>query len=448
MLLANQFLGSERKSWLRLPLSPERRRDAIHLGSCLVALTALLNAGCEKKTAIAAPSAPDVEVVIVEQRDVPVTREWVATLQGLVNADVRSQVSGNLIKQNYANGAAVGKGASLFQVDPRPYQAALDEAKANVEHAKGMLIQARAALEEARATQQRAEAALGRTEIDVKRYAPLAKEQAISQREMDDAVQANMGSQAQVAATKAAVANALAAIGTNQAAIEAAQAAVETAQLNLGFTKIVSPIDGVAGIANVHVGDLVGPQSPNPLVTVSTVDPILGQFAPSEQEYLSAMRRPGISAAQTDAQADRLSFDLVLANGAVYPHKGRLVAIGRDVDVQTGAINLQAQFPNPGNVLRPGGFGSVRTVVRVQRGAALVPQRAVTNMQGAYLVAVVGSDNKVSIRTVKPGPRTGSMWVIDEGLKPGEQVVAEGVQKVKNGTLVNPKPYVNASGKT
>ncbi len=387
-----------------------------------------------------------MEVVEVEQRDVPITREWVAILQGVVNADVRSQVNGYLTKQNYANGSIVRKGESLFQVDPRPYQAALDQAKANAGQAEGQLKQAESSLEEARANQRRAEANLGRTEIDVKRYTPLAKVQAISQRELDDAVQADLAAQAQVAAMKAAVGDATAAIGSQMAAIESAKAAVETAQLNLGFTRIVSPIDGVAGIANANVGDLVGPQSPNPLAIVSTVDPILGQFAPSEREYLTAMSRPGLSAAQTAAAVNRLSFDLVLANGSVFPHKGRLWAVARQVDVQTGAINLQARFPNPGNVLRPGGFGSVRAVVSVQHDASLLPQRAVTDIQGVYMVAVVGNDDKVSIRTVKPGPRTGSMWVIQEGVKPGERVVAEGVQKVKNGTLVNPRPYLNGSG--
>jgi membrane fusion protein, multidrug efflux system len=448
MLRANRGPGSEGKSPRRSPPSPERRRDAIHLASWLLALAALVSIGCEKKATTAAPKPPDVQVVEVEQRDVPVIKEWVATLQGLVNADVRSQVSGYLIKQNYANGSVVRKGESLFQVDPRPYQATLDQAKANASHAEGLLKQAESSLEEARANQQRAEANLGRTEIDVRRYTPLAKVQAISQRELDDAVQANLAAQAQVDAMKASVGDATAAIGSQMAAIEAAKAAVETAQLNLGFTKIVSPIDGVAGIANANVGDLVGPQSPNPLVIVSTVDPILGQFAPSEREYLTAVNRPGLSPAQAAKAVDRLSFDLVLANGSVYPHKGRLWAVARQVDVQTGAINLQAQFPNPGNVLRPGGFGSVRTVVSVQHDASLVPQRAVTDVQGTYMVAVVGSDNKVTIRTVKPGPRTGSMWVIEDGVKPGERVVAEGVQKVKDGTLVNPKPYTSDTGKT
>jgi RND family efflux transporter MFP subunit len=446
MLRADRGPGSKRKSRRRLH-PPKRRRDAVHIGIYLLALAVLFNTGCEKKKESSTAGPPDVEVVEVEQRDVPITKEWVATLQGLINADVRSQVSGYVIKQNYANGSTVGKGASLFQIDPRPYQAALDQAKANMAQANGLLKQAQSALDEAKANQQRAEASLGVTEINVKRYTPLAKEQAISQREMDDAIQANLGAQAQVAATKAAVADALAAIGTQMAAIESAQAAVETAQLNLGFTRIVSPIDGVAGIANAHVGDLVGPQNPNALVTVSTVDPILGQFAPSEHEYLATMTRPGISAAESDAQVGRLSFDLVLADGSVYPRKGRIVAIDRQVDVQTGTINLQAQFPNPGSVLRPGGFGSIRTVVSVQHGASLVPQRAVTDVQGTYLVAVVGSDNKVSIRTVKTGPRSGDMWVIDEGVKPGERVVAEGVQKVTNGSIVKPKPYSNPAGK-
>jgi membrane fusion protein (multidrug efflux system) len=217
--------------------------------------------------------------------------------------------------------------------------------------------------------------------------------------------------------------------------------------LNLAFTKVISPIDGVAGIANAHVGDLVGPQNPNAMVVVSTVNPILGQFAPSEQEYLTVVMRPGISAAETNAEMSRLSFQLILASGEVYPYKGRLSAVNRDVNLQTGSINLQVQFPNPGNVLRPGGFGSVRTVVSVRRGALVVPQLAVTDIQGAYLAAVVDSDNRVTIRTIQAGPRVGAMWIIDSGLKPGEHVVAEGIQKVKDGDLVNPKPYVPRSGK-
>ena len=251
-----------------------------------------------------AEEPPDVEVTKVVQQDVPITKEWVATLTGLVNADIRAQVSGYLIKQNYPNGAFVRKGELLFQIDPRPFQAALDQAKADLGQTRGKLEEAKARLEEAKADQQRAEAALGKTEIDVARYTPLAQENAISQQELDSAIQANLAAKAQVEAMKAAVGTARAAIATDTAAIAAASAAVDIAQLNLGFTRIVSLIDGVAGIANAQVGDLVGPQALTPLVTVSTMNPILAQFAPSEQEYLSVMRRPGTS---TGAQLRRSS---------------------------------------------------------------------------------------------------------------------------------------------
>src|SRR4029077_6715711 len=254
-------------------------------------------------------------------------------------------------------------------------------------------------------------------------------------------IQAKLAAKAQVAAMKAAVGNATAAIGTDTAAIAAARAAGDTGQLNLGFTKIVSLIDGVAGIANAQVGDLVGPQALTPLVTVSTTNPILAQFAPSEQEYLSVMRRPGTSTAEDEAALRGLRFELVLANGAVYPHTGNLYAVNREVQVRTGAITIQVQFANPNNVLRPGGFGSIRSVVRVQHDALLVPQRALSELQGSFLVAVVDKDNKVILRPVKAGEKVGSMWVVEDGLKPGERVVADGVQKLREGMEVNPKPY-------
>jgi membrane fusion protein (multidrug efflux system) len=304
-----------------------------------------------------------------------------------------------------------------------------------------MLQQAKAALEEAKANQQRAEATLGKTKIDVALYTPLAKEHVISQQELDDAIQANLAARAQVEAMKAAVVTAMAAIETDTAAIAAARAGVESAQLNLGFTRIVSLIDGVAGIANAQVGDLVGPQTLTPLVTISTSNPILAQFAPSEQEYLSVMRRPGTSTAEDEAALRKLKFELVMANGAVYPHAGTLYAINREVGVRTGSITIQVQFDNPNNALRPGGFGSVRSVVRVQHHALLVPQRALSELQGSYLVAVIGNDNKVVLRSVQAGEKVGSMWVVEGGLKPGERVVAEGVQKLREGMQVNPKPY-------
>lgn len=360
----------------------------------------------------AAPAPPDVQVVQVVQKDVPVTKEWVATLNGLVNAQIRAQVSGILMKQQYTNGAFVTEGSPLFQIDPRPFQAALDQAKGNLEQAKANL--------------QQAQAKLGKTELDVTRYTPLARESAISQQELDDAVQSNLAAKAQVEQSKAA--------------IESAQAAYENARINLGFTRVAAPIGGVAAISTAQVGDFVGPQS-GALTTVSTINPILVNFTASEQEYLNSMRSAEQLGMSEDEALRRMDWQLKLADGSVYPHKGKFYALDRQVDVRTGAILVQVQFPNPGNILRPGGFGSISTVVRLQQGALLVPQRAVSELQGGYLMAVVGADNKVTIRPVKVGPRIGTDWIIDEGLKPGDRVVAEGVQKVRDGMPVNPKPF-------
>jgi membrane fusion protein (multidrug efflux system) len=401
-------------SWLNLKSDvavcrPIRPKEGVRCAGILALLAAMCSTGCGNKEQAAPPPPPDVEVVEVAQRNVPVVKEWVATFDGKVNAQVRAQVAGYLLKQNYSNGAFVKQGAPLFQIDPRPFQAILDQAKANLAQARGNL--------------DRAQAQLGKTQQDVARYTPLAKENAISQQELDDAVQANLGAKAQVA--------------TSNAAIEAAKAAIDTAQLNLGFTNIVSPVDGVAAIATAQVGDLVGPGSPA-LTTVSTIDPILVNFTPSEQEYLNAMR---VSGGREEELRRRLDFQLTLADGSTYPHKGRLFAVNREVDVRTGAVLVQAEFPNPGNLLRPGGFGRISAVTRIQQGALLVPQSAVNELQGSYLVAVVGDDNKVSLRPVKVGAKVGTMWVVDEGLKPGERVIAEGGQKVREGVVVNPKPF-------
>jgi len=411
----------------------------------IVAVTAVLAAGCgkEKKGDAdrAVQPAPDVEVVQVTPQDVPITKEWVAVLKGSVDANIRSQVAGYLLKQVYTNGAFVRKGDLLFEIDPRPFQAGVDQAQANLEQAKGAVDQARASLEEAKANQQRAEAELIKTENDVTRYTPLAKNRAIPQQDLDNAVQANMAAKAQVEASKASVSTAAAAITARQASVVAAQAALEGAQLNLGFTKVTSLIDGVAGIATGQVGDLVGPQSPNPLTTVSTVDPILAQFSASEQEYLKATSSMGGSTAKTEAVLRALSFDLILADGSVYPQKGRLQYVDRQVDERTGSINIQVAFPNSGYVLRPGGYGNIKAVVRTQRGALAVPQRSVTELQGRNMVAVVSSDSKVEIRQIKTGDKVGALWVVEDGLKAGDQVVAEGTQKVRDGMQVNPKPY-------
>src|SRR5246127_1631724 len=378
-----------------------------------VALLAVTNwlAGCETKQQ-AAPAPPAVEFIQVVQKDVPVTKEWVATLDGFVNAQIRAQVKGLLIQQNYTNGAFVRKGSALFEIDPRPFQAALDQTTANLEQAKANL--------------QRAEAQLGKTQLDVARYTPLAKESAISQQELDDAVQANLASKAQVEQGKAA--------------IESARAAVESAKLDLSFAKIVSPIDGVAAIATAQIGDFVSPPG-EPLTTVSTIDPILVNFTASEQEYLNAMKQAAALGSDEHAILNRLEWQLRLSDRSIYTYKGSFYALDRQVDVRTGAILVKVAFPNPGNFLRPGGFGSISTVVRTQKNALLVPQRAINELQGRYLVAVIGADNKVSIRPIKVGTRVDTMWIVDEGLKPGDRIVAEGVQKVREGMEVHAKPF-------
>ena len=381
----------------------------------LLAQTVSLS-GCETKQQ-AAPGPPPVEFIEVIQKDVPISKEWVATLDGFVNAQIRAQVKGLLVKQSYTNGAFVSKDSALFEIDPRPFQATLDQASANLEQAK--------------ANFQRAEAQLGKTELDVTRYTPLAKQSAISQQELDDAVQANLAAKAQVEQAKAAIAS--------------ARAAEESARLDLSFTKIVSPIDGVSAIATAQIGDFVSPAG-EPLTTVSTINPILVNFTASEQEYLNAMKQAVALGGDEQTVLNKLEWQLRLSDGSIYPHKGHFYALDRQVDVRTGAILVKVEFPNPGNVLRPGGFGNISTVVRVQKNALLVPQRAVNELQGRYLVAVIGKGNKVSIRLIKVGPRVDTMWIVDEGLKPGDRIVAEGVQKVREGMEVQPKPFQQGSG--
>jgi membrane fusion protein (multidrug efflux system) len=385
---------------------------------------------------------PEVEVVQVEQRDVPIYSDWIGTLDGLVNATIKAQVAGYLRKQNYTEGALVTQGQVLFEIDPRPFQAALDQAKGEQAKAQGQLVQANAQLLQANAQLAQAEANQGKTQLDVDRYIPLAKAQAISSQDLDNAVQNNLAAKAQVAAAKAGIETAKAAIVAAKAVVEAAKAAVATATLNLGFTTILSPIEGIAGIATAQVGDLVGPNS-GTLTTVSTLDPIKVYFTASEQAYLNFVRR-NPTAAERLAAEQRLELELVLADGTTYPYKGKFFIADREVNIQTGAIRLAGLFPNPGNVLRPGQYGRVRAVTIHKEGALLVPQRAVTELQGGYQVAVVDSENKIAIRPVKVGQRIGPMWIIDEGLHPGERVVVEGVQKVRQGQPVRPKPFVAA----
>jgi RND family efflux transporter MFP subunit len=378
----------------------------------LLVIGLIIGALYPKHVAGAPPgAAPDVEVVQVEQKDVPIFGEWIGTLDGFTNADVRAQVTGYLLRQGYQEGAFVKKGQLLFEIDPRPFQAALDQAE-------GQLAQARAQLTNAQAVQ-------GRTQLDVERYTPLAKEQAASQQDLDNAVQNNLAAKATVA--------------TAQAQIKTGEAAVETAKINLDFTRLVSPIDGIAGQAQLQVGALVNLSS-GPVTSVSTVDPIKVYFTVGEPQYLAWRKRFPTETTRLEADK-RLRLELILADGSTYAHEGTFYFADRQVNESTGAIRIAGLFPNPGSILRPGGYGKVRAAIRLQQDAVLVPQRAVSELQGGYQVAAVDEKNKVSIRPVKVGDRIGNQWIIAEGLKPGERVIAEGVQKVRPGMQVNPKPF-------
>src|SRR6266478_5290306 len=391
-------------------MNSSRKRNLVVAGAVGLVVIALVVRTLRPKHASGAGTAapPDVMVAQVEQKDVPIYGEWIGTLDGFVNADVRAQVTGYLVRQNYKEGAFVNEGQLLFEIDPRPYKAALDQAE-------GQLAQATAQLANAQAVQVR-------TRLDVERYIPLAKEQAASQQDLDNATQNNLAAKATVA--------------TAQAQIKTAEAAVETAKLNMGFTRLTAPISGIAGQAQLQVGALVNPSS-TPVTTVSTLDPIRDYFTVSEQDYIELQKQFSSSDRQ------RWKLQLILADGTIYPHEGAFYFAGRAVDQNTGAIQLAALFPNPGNVLRPGQYGKVRAVVRTQKGALLVPQAAVSDLQGSYQVNVVGTDDKIAVRSVKVGDRIGAMWIIQDGLKPGERVVAEGQQTLLPGMTVQPKPFVS-----
>ena len=372
-----------------------RRSGALRLRAFTVACT--LGVAACSKPAPPVQQAPEVKVAEVVKQDVPVSSEWVGTTDGSINAQIRAKVQGYLLTQGYRDGSTVKAGQLLYQLDPRQYQADLDKALGDLAQGKANLV---------------------RSQENEAKYRPLVKVGAVSQREYDNTVQE---------------------VRANQAAVEAAQAAVEGARLNLEWTKITSPIDGVAGITQAQIGDLISPTAI--MTTVSKVDPIKVYFPISEQEYLKFadgiehFRRTGDS-----SQAPTL--ELVLANGSVYPRTGKPSAVNRQVESQTGAIQIEALFDNPDNLLRPGQFARVHAVTESLKGALVVPQRAVQEVQGNYQIAVVGPEDKVEIRTVKVGPRYEESWVITDGLKPGERVVAEGVQKVRPGAKVQPKPYV------
>jgi membrane fusion protein (multidrug efflux system) len=353
-----------------------------------ILLSALLfMAGCEKKQAT--PPIQQVEVVAVTQQDVPVTQEWVGTLKGSVNADIRPKIEGYILKQLYLEGTVVKAGQPLFQIDPRQFKAALDSAKGNL---------------------SRNQAALDNANIKVERYTPLAKSLAISQQELDDA----LSDQRQC-----------------EANVETAKAQLEQAQLNLNWTTVSSPIAGIAGTVQTQVGSLVN--GSNVLTTVSTVDPIRVAFGLSEQQYLSYM-----GATETRRDAAGGALELVLTDGSVYPHQGKVILLNRQVDVKTGTITIEGEFPNPDGLLRPGQYAKVRAVTYTKKGALLVPQAAVKELQGDNQVAVVGPDGTVEMRSVTTGQRVGSLWVIDKGLNPGEKVVVGGLQMVRSGMKVQP----------
>jgi membrane fusion protein (multidrug efflux system) len=405
----------------------------MQVGLLSVVILSLLAAGCGQEKTGAGPPPPEVEVVDVLRQDVPVFSEWIASTDGAVNATIRAQVQGYLVQQNYREGDFVRKGQLLFEIDPRPFQAALNQAEAAERQATAALTQAEATLEEAKAQVARQEALWVSAKATYDRYKPLADQRAIPRKDLDDAIGAERSSHAAIAAARATVTATEAAIGAHRAAVAAAQATAEKARLDLGFTRILSPVDGITGIAKAQVGDLVGPGSAEALTTVSTVDPIKVYIPVSEQEYLQVAR--------ARVEAGGVPVELILADGSRHPHTGRFVFADRQVDVQTGTIKVAALFPNPGNLLRPGQFARVRAQRSVKAGALLVPQRAVMELQGSYQVAVVGADQKVDIRPVKVGERVDALWMIDEGLHPGDRVVVEGLQKVRPGIVVTAKPY-------
>src|SRR3984893_8174847 len=377
-------------------------RQYSKFGFTAVLLLALMAAACGKGNVHAAPPpTPEVRVAPVIQQNVPVYSDWVATLDGYVNAEIRPQVSGYIIKQDYKEGSHVRKGQVLFEIDPRPFQATLDRTK-------GDLAQA--------------QAQLGKNTLDVERDTPLAEVRAIAKSQLDNEVQAKLGA---------------------QAAVESSKAAVEQAALNLEWTKVTSLVDGIAGIAQVQIGNLVGPNSV--LTSVSQVEPIKAYFPISEREYVLVQKESSAVSTKQTIRFFGNSLELILTDGSIFPQKGKILLADRQVDPNTGTIRIVAAFPNPGNILRPGQYGRVRVETNMKNGALLLPQSAVAQSQESYQVAVVGSDHKVSMRTVKPGATVGTMWVIDEGLRPGEQVVVEDLQQIREGTLVTPK-LVHLSG--
>jgi membrane fusion protein (multidrug efflux system) len=428
-MTAQQSLSTAAASDLRRANPRNAVSAGVNSAAALLALAALALTGCDKKPAAAAgpPPAMPVTVYTVEPTDVPISNEWVGTLDGFVNAQIQPQVSGYLIKQEYKEGLPVSKGQVLFQIDPRPFQALVDQALGQLAQAKGQVAQTQSQVAQAKAT-------LGLAEINVNRDTPLAEARAIAKSQLDNDTQTREADKAAVAAAEAQVTGA-------QAAVKSAEAQVATARLNLGFTQVRSLISGVAGQATLQVGNLVNPQSV--LTSVSQLDPVKVFFSISDSEYLSLTKRAK-SGGQSDLLhgASNVPLTLTLANGQVYPQKGRIQYVDRQVNAQTGAIRIAALFPNPGNVLRPGQFGRVKAETEVQHNAILVPAAAVQELQGQEQIYTVSPSNTVKILNITLGPQItnpqGSFWVVSDGVPAGTQIITDNLLKLREGSPVQP----------
>jgi membrane fusion protein (multidrug efflux system) len=387
-----------------------------------------------------------VEVVQVAQEPVQIFSEWVATLDGSVNAQIQPQVTGYVVRQSYKEGAFVHKGEVLFEIDPRPFQAVVDQAKGQVAQSESQVIQAESQVHQAESQEVQSVAQRGKAELDVKRDTPLAKARAIAQSQLDTEMQALAAADAGVKAAQANIATSQAAVKTANAAVVAAKAALEQAELNLSFTQVRSLIDGVAGIAQTQIGNLV--KTDTVLTTVSQVDPIRVYFPISEKEYLGlALKTKAEESVSLLNDPSAPGLELILTNGSTYPHKGRIAFVDRQVDPETGTIRIAAAFPNPGDILRPGQFGRIRALTSRRSDALTIPQRAVTELQGKDQVAVIGSDNKVQIRSVVLGQSIGSRYVVNEGLAAGDRVVVAGLTRAVDGVVVNPKDTTASANK-
>ncbi len=377
-----------------LAISRKRRMCTYSLGPLQLLSTSLLLlatlAGCSSQEEKPAPPPPGVTVTPVVQKDVDIKQEWVGNMLGNIDANIRPKVDGFLLSQDYTEGSFVDKGQPMFKLDPRQAQAAVEQAQGKLEHAR---------------------AALGQAQIDVKRYTPLVAQKAVSQAELDKALSMERAAKAEV---------------------EANQATVDNAKLNLGWTTVTSPISGVAGVSNVGIGDLMTPTTL--MTTVSSVNPIYVDFSIAEQDYMRFVR-------EKLGQTAGRSLQLILGDGTTFPQRGRALLVNREVDTRTGTILVRAEFPNPGNVLRPGQYARIRAITEVRKGALVVPQQAVLELQGIYQVGVVGADNKVTIKTVKLGPQLADVWLVESGLQAGDSVVVDGLQRIKSGMTVAPTPF-------